>query len=88
MTGISHHGSHAFWRNTPWVGISGAAGVAGPPRPGSLSCPGLASWDALNDFSCGPCTCGARNCGIRTFRPPGPIWTSGGYSCGLNTRGP
>ena len=87
MTGISHHGSHAFWRNTPWVGSSGAAGAAGPPRPGSLT-PPLASWDALSWPIWGPWTCGARNCGIRTLMPPGPSLTSGGYSCGLYTRGP
>ena len=35
--GISHQGSHGFWRKTPCVGISGAVGVPEPPRPGSLS---------------------------------------------------
>ena len=74
----------ACWRKTPWVGISGAVGVAGPPRPGSLSCARLgAAADALTGPSAGPASAAPRNCGIRTLRPPGPMLTSGGYSCGL-----
>ena len=83
-TGISHHGSHAFWRNTPWEGSSGAAGAAAAPPP--LRFLRLESWRFL-DGTCGPRSCGPRSCGLRKLIPPGPMFTPGSYSCGLKTCG-
>ena len=84
ITGISHHGSHGFCANVPWVGSSGPVGALDcPPRRLSIPWPAC----ALSEPICGPCTCGARICGMRTLSPPGPIVTPGGYSCGLKTRG-
>ena len=32
-----HQGSHALWRNTTWLGISGIDGAGEPPMPGLRS---------------------------------------------------
>ena len=63
-----HHGSHAFWRKTTWLGCSGMFG-AGVPPPGTLS---WESW-RLADGTRG--ACGAR--GPVTWTPRGPMFARG-----------
>ena len=84
-TGISHHGSHGLCANVPWVGSSGPVGALGrPPRRPSIPWP---AWRVQGAHLRALRPAAPRICGMRTFRPPGPIVTPGGYSCGLKTRG-